>query len=416
MKLVVKILLFLLLPAYAKAQSINLDSLKAVLRSNAGSPIRFRAAAFLNATYQELNRDTALYYANEEIAIAAQANNKIGEGVGLVNKAFQLIGLGQYAEALKCLQGAFTIADDADNDKQPQWNYYPSQYDGNKRLVLLSHTHHLYAILMRATANPEQEIEHFIKAASIAKEIGYTPRFMIAYISLGETYNNQNKPDSALYYEQEAEQIALSMDPVKAPFLPQFFPAIYLQYGISNGTLGNEAASLSNYYKSIEWSIKQRTNTVLSRAYLKLSEYYITKANKDSALYYSLNNYRILQTLGLVASSETNLASGYKNLYLAYQLNQQFDSAYKYQALALHATDSLAKIRIKNLADFQTLTYNEQLRLQALEQEKKQTKNKILTYSLVAGLVVCLFIGLLLYRNNRQKQKANLVLHQQSKL
>ncbi|MEJ7674901.1 MAG: hypothetical protein WKF59_19935 [Chitinophagaceae bacterium] len=44
------------------------------------------------------------------------------------------------------------------------------------------------------------------------------------------------------------------------------------------------------------------------------------------------------------------------------------------------------------------------------KRKKLITQNKIRTYSLLAGLGIFLLIGLLLYRNNTQKQKANKVL------
>src|SRR4029450_4789877 len=46
----------------------------------------------------------------------------------------------------------------------------------------------------------------------------------------------------------------------------------------------------------------------------------------------------------------------------------------------------------------------------AVETEKIKYQNRIRIYILVAGLGLFLIIGLLLYRNNRQKQKANKVL------
>ncbi len=334
-------------------------------------------------------------------------------GVALVNKSYQLIGLGRYADALKCLQQAFAIADDAGNDKQEQWHFFPTSFKGNQRLVLLSYAHHLYAFLMLNTENPEQAIIHFKLAASIAKSINYQARVMIAYISLGETYINQNKLDSALDYEKQAEQLVLHMDTIASPVAPQFLPAIYLQLGNVYRALKNDSEALKYYYESIQWSFKKSTRVILSRAYLKLSDYYIQKENKDSALYYSKKNLDILKTLGSVTGAETNMGLGYKNLYLSYQLNHQFDSAFKYQGLAFITTDSLDKVKIKNLAAFQKLTYSEQLRLQALEQEKAQTHSRMVTYSLLAGLAIFLLIGLILYRNNLAKQKANIVLQEQ---
>ena len=71
------------------------------------------------------------------------------------------------------------------------------------------------------------------------------------------------------------------------------------------------------------------------------------------------------------------------------------------------------KERLKSLGDFQKEAFKEQERLQQLEQEKIEAKNKLRNYTLFGVLAVFLIVGLLLYRNNRQKQKANKVLQEQ---
>ena len=58
----------------------------------------------------------------------------------------------------------------------------------------------------------------------------------------------------------------------------------------------------------------------------------------------------------------------------------------------------------------QNLEFDEQLKLQELEKEKADTENRNRNLGLLAGLGVFLVIGIILYRNNLQKQKANQVL------
>ncbi|MBI1342040.1 MAG: two-component sensor histidine kinase [Terrimonas sp.] len=59
---------------------------------------------------------------------------------------------------------------------------------------------------------------------------------------------------------------------------------------------------------------------------------------------------------------------------------------------------------------FQNLDFDQKIRLQQLEKESQLTKSRNRTYALLTGLGIFLLVGLLLYRNNRQKQKANKVL------
>ena len=142
----------------------------------------------------------------------------------------------------------------------------------------------------------------------------------------------------------------------------------------------------------------------------KLFQFFLQENEKDSALSYALKNIGIIKSVSNETGGLLNAGMAYEDLYLAYKLNNRVDSAYKYQGLALVAKDSLYKIRIRNLADFQNLSLEESLRLENLENERIRTQSKIRTYGMLAGLAVLTIIGFILYRNNRQKQKTNKVL------
>ncbi len=353
-----------------------------------------------------------MFYTEQQLVNAKKKQNRIAEGVATVNKSYQLMGLGKYADALKCLQQAFVIAEDKSAEKEDQWEYFLTPYTGNNRLLLLSYTHHMYALLMLQTGNLEQQILHFKIAGQMGKEINYTPRIQLAYLNLGQSYLEANKPDSALYYEKEAERIALQANDTTFRLAKTYLGAIEIQLGDIYKALNNQALSLAYYYKSLQTTTENNNRISLCRVCLRLSRYHLGKGNKDSSLYYSLWNLAILQTLGMVTGPETNLGTGYENVYLSYKLNDQFDSAFKYQGLALLTKDSLAKVRIKNLVEFQKLTYAEQLRLQNLEKEKVVYQNKVRTYFLLAGIGVLLLLAIIFYRNNRQKHKAKIKIEQ----
>ena len=412
MKVLLKIVLLLLLPVLADSQSNNIDSLRTAFNNAPEGLLQFKAASNVYFYYQELNRDSALFYTEQQLLIAKHKNNKIGEGVALVNKSYQLMGLGKYADALKGLQQAFPIAEEAANEKEAQWDYFLTPFQGNSRLLLLAYAHHIYALLMLSTENLEQQIYHFRIAGKIGKEINYAPRVQLANLNLGQSYLELNKPDSALYYEKEAESIALNTDPETNPLAKVYLGTVQMHLGDIYKALENPVMSLAYYYESLKTSTKNNNRAALSRVCLRLSQYHLGKGNKDSSLYYSLKNLEILKTLGQVTGKETNLGVGYENVYLSYKLNDRLDSAFKYMELALNTKDSLAKIRIRNLAEFQNLTYGEQLRLQNLEKEKVVYQNKIRTYFLLAGIGVLLLLAIIFYRNNRQKHKAKIKIEQ----
>jgi len=412
MKSFSKIALVLLFPFFAHSQLGNIDSLRVALNNAPDGPLQFKAASNVYFYYQELNRDSALYYTGQQLVIAKRNKNKIAEGVALVSRSYQLMGLGRYADALTCLQQSFVIAENVRNEKAAQWDYFLTPFDGNTRLLLLSYTHHMYALLMLQTENLEQQIIHFKIAGEIGKQINYAPRVQLAYLNLGPSYLDANKPDSALYYEKEAEQWAIHTNPQAYTLAQTYLGTIEMHLGDIYKALRNDSMSLSYYHRSLNTCTINNNRTSLSRVCSRLSKYYIEAGNKDSALYYSLKNLAILKTLGMVAGVEINLGLGYENVYLSYKLSNLFDSAFKYQGLALVTKDSLSKVRIRNLAEFQNLTYSEQLRLQNLEKEKIVYQGKIRTYFLLSGIGVLLLLAIIFYRNNRQKQKAKIKIEQ----
>ncbi|MEO7266336.1 MAG: ATP-binding protein [Ferruginibacter sp.] len=409
MKSFIKIIL-LLLPVFAKAQSNNIDSLKNAYANATDGSLRFKAASNIYFYYQEFNRDSALFYSEQQLLIAKHRHNKIAEGIALVSKSYQLQGLGKYADALKCLQQAFAIAEDVANEKAEKWDYFLTPFQGNSRLLLLAYAHHIYALLMLSTENLEQQIVHFKIAGKIGKDIHYAPRVMLANLNLGQSYLDLKKNDSALYYEKDAEWVGLHDDSKTFKLTRAYMGTVEMHLGDIYKAMKNDSMSLAYYYKSLQTSTLNNNRAALSRVCLRLIQYHLAKLNKDSALYYSLKNMAILKTLGSVMGKETNPGVGYEQVYLSYKLNNRFDSAFKYMELALNTKDSLAKIRIRNLAEFQNLTFSEQVRLENLAKEKRLYQSRVRVYILLAALGIFLLIALILFRNNRQKLKANRIL------
>ena len=103
----------------------------------------------------------------------------------------------------------------------------------------------------------------------------------------------------------------------------------------------------------------------------------------------------------------------YQNLFKSYHLRNQFDSAYKYQGITLLANDSINKNRIQSLSNFQNAGFKEQIRLKDVEKEKLEYKGKIKMYAMLTGIGIFMLITFLLYRNNRNRRKANELLQQQ---
>jgi two-component system NtrC family sensor kinase len=394
---------FLLLPFFATGQK-DVESMKNILSTTVNDSTRYNVYAQIYDFYEETNKDSALVYAEKELTISKKNNRKLCEVLSLNHEGYQLTSLGRYAEALQCLLSAFDIVQKKQSTDKDNWLITNKAFKGDNRLYMLSYTHHIFAILMWQTQNTTQEIVHFKEARRIAKEIGYLIRQQMADMNLGRSYAQIGKLDSALFFEHEAEQL------VPKSGFKKYLGQIYNILGGICYSKGDERGSRTYYYKGVAAAQEQNNINSLNAGYFALSKYYLTVGRSDSSLKYAMKNLQVYQTLGTVTGAALNKGTIYQNIYLGYKLNGQLDSAYKYQGLALNTIDSLSKVRIKNLADFQNVNLNEQLRLQNVEKEKVVYENKVRTSAFIAGLVLVLLIALILYWNNRLKHKTNRVL------
>ena len=198
MKICIRIAFLLLLPAFIQAQPapplperLVADSQRQVFYNAVDDSIRYAAGRALYNYYEELNRDSALYYAGQNLLLAGKNNRKLVEVFALNTKGYQLIHLGRYSEALQCLLEAFKIAGDPANDAEESWQLSMQPSSGKSRLLMLSVTHHMLGILMWQTQNNAQEIFHFKEAGRIAGEIGNQFRVLLADMNLGNSFTDQ---------------------------------------------------------------------------------------------------------------------------------------------------------------------------------------------------------------------------------
>ena len=398
-------MLLLLLPGSTMGQQNLPDSLRKVFFSAKDDSALYEAAIHLYDYYEELNRDSAFFYGDRSVLVSRRNGKKLNEAYSLSRKAYQEVNMGRFAEALNSLLSAFSISEKKENENS-YWSAHPLRQETQKRLYALSCTHHIFAILMRETRNMEQQIVHFKEAKRIAVEINSPARSLLGSLNLGRVYLEKGRLDSALLYENEAEEIARSSGREK------YLSGILLYKGTIYMKMGDTSRALNYFYEGISSGTVQNNLDGLVRGYRDLSRYYLSKNEKDSSLYYAIRQLDISKKIGAVSALGYHIGVAYENLYIVYQLRNQTDSAYKYLALTQRTNDSINESRILSLAKFQKLTLNEQQRSQNAEKEKIAYQNKVRTWFMLGGIAVLLLLAITFYRNNRQKHKAKIKIEQ----
>ena len=163
MKIFIKLSLLLLLPVFVSSQSQQLDSLHIALSKAANDSIRMETYQELHLYYQEVNRDSALYYNDKALPIAKQLKLKLHEADILDGKAYVLMHLGNYPTSLETFLLALKIAEDPSTEKD-NYNLFRSNKRETPRifrLKVLSSIHHNLGHLYGRTGNTNKQILNY---------------------------------------------------------------------------------------------------------------------------------------------------------------------------------------------------------------------------------------------------------------
>ena len=407
MRSIIAALLTLLAPLLVNAQEKNINKIKQDLERATADSDRVLLNMNISVFYEELISDSSIFYANQALNISRKNNQQIAEADALTGIAYQLLSSGKFGESLGYLEQAFALASNTKNEKE-SWNL-DEQSPRLKRLTTLSRIHNNLGILMSLTQNAEQEIFHYKEAARIADEIDNKDWSQIANQNLGETYLRLGQLDSALFFAKKSESLFLKAGSAKNIYGWELVALGDVYFQMKNLPLAKKY-----YNESVKISKDIENTASLTWGYFMLTSYFLSTKDKDSSLYYSYKTIESLRSLGFGYLEENkNMGTAYENLYRSFQLADKSDSANKYLELALVTKDSLYKKRIKNLAEFQNLTFNKQLRFQNEKNEKIVYQNKVRIYGLLSGIIIFMLIAFLLFANNRNRRKANELLLKQ---
>ena len=406
MKVIQKILLLLLLPVFANAQTQRqIDSANFILQHAANDTVRMGASSMLGGLYDDINSDSGIYYCNKGIAIAEKLDLQLNKAMMMAYMSWPLMKTGNYPEALKVINQGFKIAEDLSNGKKAGY----LQKEQTPQMYRLSVIGILYAALESLygyTGNYEKQIAIAHEGIPHVEAARDTFNLAGLYPDIGDSYLKLNKPDSALFYQQKSLYYYS-----KLPFdARKFEGSTYTSIGMIYEQIGNTDLARKNYQKAILVSEQNGNSRLAGNACLQLAKLYQSLNKADSAFIYAKKALEAF-TLG---GYEKEKATVYRMISDYYWDKKNKDSSFAYLRMATFLNDRLGSIEKKRLQEFQLAAFNQQLALQQQEQERIEREGKQKTIAIIAMIAVFSTIGFLLYRNNRQKQKANQTLQEKN--
>jgi two-component system, NtrC family, sensor kinase len=384
-----KLLLFLLLlysTATLHGQNTETDSLKRLLTITADSPKRVLILEGISYAYLSSYPDTSLLYALQGLQLAQKINDPIGEAYCINALGNVYFGVGDYPKALEMYLKSLEMKERLKNQERA-----------------IGVTYFNIANVYVEQQDYPHALQYVFKSKRVDELSRDSAGILFDLYSLGNIYSRMQKMDSALYYIRQAYNLAQRLQD------ENLIGAILNTTAEIYGEQNQVARAKDTYRQSIAYSQIVNDNEVLASDYFGLAKILKKQGELDSATIYGRRALLIAQEapfLKVVLETSGFLAEVFKS-------KKQYDSALHYQELSTATKDSL--YNVEKIKKVQNLRLLEQQRQQTIEVAKVQYRNKVKLYIVISASLIFLVTALLLWRNNRQKQKAFTLLEQQKK-
>ncbi len=398
-----------MLPFFTHAQKVNMDSLVRLANLATNDTFKIVRLRTISRIYAELNPDSAYHYGEVCRALAQKLHLKFEEGSALQEIGYAYLNKGNYPRSLQTLLSALAILEDPKTEQSVLVGKFPGDdrmIDHRvarhlQRLSAVAFTEQSLGILYNISFNYERARYYHILARQAAEQSGNIPVQSIVALTMHRVYLNLKRIDSALMSIQRSYALAMQSG------YKRYLGSILLNMGRTYAALGDTSLANEYYRKSVVASAEQDYFRGVVAGNLLLADYYAGAGKKDSAFLHIKDGL----ATALYLNFPDLLLRSYTALSRYYQSTGNNDSTVKYQALIIKINESL--FNTKQAQQFQNIDFDEQQRHQQFETAKKELRAKWRMYSLLAGLFVFLSIAILLWRNSRQRKKANLLLAKQ---
>jgi two-component system NtrC family sensor kinase len=320
--------------------------------------------------------DSAYMYGEQAANVSQRINFPQGKIDALSALGRKLTDAGNLPKALKLLFNALQIVEE------------------NQLALSSPETFYNIGRIYRILADFPKTLRFFQRAKQIYEHNHNRRLAANVKLNIGNIYENMNQLDSAsMYLQQGYDEMILTKGSVD----PIYF------IGVANiqKKTGNIRKALAYSKKGYQLALKVDHPLDASLACVQIATLYRKQNQPDSGIYFARLGLTIAQRQAFkrgILSTSTLLSELYEPT--------DVKEALRYAKLAAATKDSLFS------AGNMQMIAQEQDQQREIELAKEAYQNQLRQYALLTGLAMFLLISFILYRTNRQKQKANAVLEQ----
>ena len=366
---------------------LQLDSLKRLLTAATTDTGRVILMSKLASGYGYSLPDSSLYYISRVFELSQKANYTYGKFLGYRSLFSVYNTVGDYPKVLESQINALKVAEQLPN----------------RRLESMAPVHMSLGFVYREMNLYRENITQHAMTVKLQEQSGKPMSEIVSsYTNTSISYLALKLPDSAWYCVRKGYDLGM-----KAGNFNTINMAIM---GTIEEGRGDFKEALATYHSAIELHEKKHerdNNYYLNRVYNSLAKLHLRLGNIDSCIFFgnmALSLSQLNHYLPYVRDAAKILSQGYETKH-------EQDSVVKFLKIMIAANDSV--YNYDKLRQFQNIGFSEEQRQREITLAEEKYQNQVKYYLVLSALVVFLLIAFILYRNNRQKQQANLLLREQ---
>ncbi len=208
-------------------------------------------------------------------------------------------------------------------------------------------------------------------------------------LSLGDSYSEMNRLDSAFFYIQKIYNETLN---------DHLHPTVLLYLGDVLFKMGNHQQAFAYLRQSVMLTEKNKDDYDSADACKTIARFFKETNQPDSAIFYAKKGLAHAQAFGFrmdILINSKILADEYEH--------KDIQQAFYYLKLAMAVNDQL--FGSKKVKEIQKILSGEQQRQREIELQRIARQTQLKEYIFLAGLAVLLLIAFILYRHNEQRKK-----------
>lgn len=362
-----------------------IDSLKILLSKTTEDTVRVNILNQLSEKYLATDFTRALDNARQAKELAEKAAFRKGSAHSSSLEGLAFYFQGNYDKALQSYLEAIKI--------------YESTGDKGGIAIMLNHIGNVY----RKNGDFKTSLENFMKAEKLFSEINDRRGVAVCYDNIGVVYSEINDNDQALEYYLKS----LAID-------REFGFKADIPYSLINAAgiysaKGNYEKAEEFYEESLKYREELNDKNGIAINLNDMGELYLRKKDFSKAIDFFERALKI----SLEINYKDLSSHIYQMLSEAYAMKQKYAEAYRYRNLSYNLRDEIFnEQKSKQLAELKTKYETEkkekEIEIQDLkirDQQMKLNQRNIFIAILVAGIIMISAIGILIYRQEKLRQK-----------